>query len=189
MARARVLLRAMLSYVFCPLLLCPGSWGEDQKPSEYQVEAAYLYNFGKFVDWPNRPPDNAPTSFVICVLGDDPFGTSLDRVLERGMVRGKGLAARRIARIHEAGGCQVLYISSSEASHIGKIISMLGNTSVLTVSDIPQFTDLGGMIQFVVADGRVRFQINQTAADNAGLVLRSELLRVAVTVKRSTPPG
>jgi hypothetical protein len=154
------------------------------KPTEFQVEAAYLFNFGRFVDWPPTSRGQTGASLVICVLGDDPFGSSLDSVLQRGTVKGKALTAKRIGRIEDAATCQVLYISASEAARVDRILSTVGNVSVLTVSDMPQFMDHGGMIQFMLEDGKVRFQINLGAAENAGLALSSELLKVAVNVKR-----
>jgi hypothetical protein len=153
------------------------------KPTEYQVEAAYLFNFGRFVEWPSGNAASAGP-LLICVLGDDPFGTSLDAMLQRGTVKGKSLAAKRIGRIEDAASCQMLYISASEAGRVDKILGTVGNVSVLTISDMPQFTERGGMIQFLLEEGKVRFQINLSAAENAGLALSSELLKVAVTVKR-----
>lgn len=181
------LLRQMMNCVLCVAIASSNVLSETEKPNEYQVEAAYLFNFGKFVDWPADTTGKAPDSFVICVLGDDPFGTSLDRLRDSGRVKGRDLAAKRIVRVQDAAACQVLYISSSETSRLSKIISTLGNTSVLTVSDIPRFTERGGMIQFILEGGRVRFQVNVSAAENAGLVLRSELLKVAVSVRKEPP--
>jgi hypothetical protein len=157
----------------------------DRKPTEYQVEAAYLFNFGKFVDWPpTASAANTEAPLVVCVLGEDPFGTSLDSILQRGTVKGKAMTAKRIGRAEEVASCQVLYISSSEAGRVGRILDVVGNISVLTVSDMPQFLDRGGMIQFVLEEGKIRFQINLGAAENARLVLSSELLKVAMAVKR-----
>jgi YfiR/HmsC-like len=185
--RVLALLRQMVTGVLCVAMVSTNLLCENQKPSEYQVEAAYLFNFGKFVNWPSEAAEKNTGSFVICVLGDDPFGTSLDQLMGHGTVKGKGLVAKRITRVQDAAACQVLYISSSEASRAAKIISTLGNTSVLTVSDIPQFIERGGMIQFILDGGKVRFQVNLSAAENAGLVMSSELLKVAVSVRRSAP--
>ncbi|HEX4485821.1 MAG TPA: YfiR family protein [Terriglobales bacterium] len=156
----------------------------DRKPTEYQVEAAYLFNFGKFVDWPPTSLPNTEAPLVVCVLGEDPFGSSLDSILQRGTVKGKAITAKRIGRVEEVASCQVLYISASEAGSVDRILNGVGKISVLTVSDMPQFLDRGGMIQFVLEEGKIRFQINLNAAENARLVLSSELLKVAMTVKR-----
>lgn len=186
-ARRRARLRGLIVYLLFVSVGCSGVFAENQRPTESQVEAAYLFNFGKFVDYPPSVEEKKTEPFVICVLGDDPFGSALDGLLAKGTVKGKGLSARRIVRLQDASVCHVLFISSSEASRVGKIIATLGNTSVLTVSDMPQFVEHGGMIQFVLEGGKVRFEVNLTAAESAGLALSSELLKVAVNVRRIPP--
>lgn len=154
------------------------------KPAEYEVKAAFLYNFGKFVKWPaggNR------SDFRICVLGEDPFGTTLDSILEGETVDGKRVAARRISVPGDAASCQIVFISSSEEKRLKAILEVLGRTNALTVSEIPQFTQRGGMIGFLLAGGKVRFEVNLVPAEGAGLTLSSDLLRVATSVKRN--PG
>jgi hypothetical protein len=96
---------------------------------------------------------------------------------------------RRVAKPQDALSCRVLFISSSEQSRLKEILAALDETSVLTVSDMPQFTRRGGMIQFVVEANRVRFEVNLTSAERAGLILSSQLLKVAIDVKRNTQPG
>ncbi len=85
--------------------------------------------------------------------------------------------------------CHILFISSSEESQLKEILATLDKTSVLTVSDISQFTRRGGMIQFVVAANKVRFEVNVTSAERTGLILSSQLLKVAINVRRGSPAG
>jgi hypothetical protein len=170
------------------LITASGLWAQNSKPTDYQVKAAYLYNFGRFVEW----PDNAPGKgdfFTVCVLGKDPFGPVLDKVLAGETIGGKSVVARRISTPQESSNCQILFLSSTEESRLNKIIEAMDKEAVLTVSDMPQFSEHGGMVQFVVEDKRVRFEVNLTAAQNAGLTLRSELLRVATVVKKNPPVG
>ena len=155
--------------------------------SEYQVKAAYLYNFGRFVQWP--APGAAGEPFTICVLGDDPFGPILDKTLDGAAIGGSAVVARRIGGPGEAGSCHILFISTSEAPQLGETLTRLEKTSVLTVSDLPDFVQRGGVIQFVHAGNRVRFEINLTRAQNAGLVLSSDLLKVAVAVRKTSRSG
>ncbi len=161
----------------------------QQKPSEYQVEAAYLYNFGRFVEWPAPGTGVGSDPFTICVLGEDPFGPTLDAVLAGEKIGNRSVAAKRISSPRESAGCQILFISSSEANRLNKIIEALDKTAVLTVSDIPEFSQRHGMIQFVLEQNRIRFEVNLTAAQRAGLMLSSELLKVATTVRRNPQPG
>ena len=167
----------------CSCILLPfAQAAPDTRPTQYEVEAAYLFDFGKFIAWPAASAD---TPFVICVLGQDPFGAILDRTVAGESLRGRQVQDRRIAHPQDAPGCSILYISSSESPRLNKILSTLQGAPVLTVSDIPDFVQQGGMIQFVLRDGRVRFAVNLAPAQSSGLSMSSELLKVAVEVRRA----
>jgi hypothetical protein len=157
--------------------------------TEYEVKAAYLYNFGRFVDWPQEAPPTRASDFQICVLGEDPFGAALDSTISGEKIDGKNVSARRVSKIDEAAECRILFISLSERAQIKAMLSTLAKSSILTVSDEPQFIQKGGMVQFVLADGRVRFEINVGAARQAGLSLSSDLLKVAARVRQGPRPG
>jgi hypothetical protein len=161
---------------------------QQSNPTEYEVKAAYLYNFGKFVEWPAKVTA-ASEFFTICVLGEDPFGASFDATIASESINGKKVVVKRIAKPQDAVGCRILFISSSEESRLKEILATLDNTSVLTVSDISQFTGRGGMIRFVMEANRVRFEVNLTMAEHAGMTLSSQLLKVAISVRRSSQAG
>lgn len=167
------------------LILLPAVFAQQPKPQEYQVKAIYLYNFSKFVQWP--PATGSKDSFAICIIGRDPFGTALDSVLVGEKIEQKTMEARRIMDVQDAAKCQILFIAASESARVKQILSSLGKNSVLTVSDMPDFSQNGGMIQFMVQDNKVRFEVNLPAADKAGLVLSSQLLKVASAVKKGSP--
>jgi len=166
------------------LLLCSDSFAfpgpEPNRPTQYDVEAAYLFNFGRFVSWPITEPPSG--QFLICILGDDPFGLTLDKTVSGENLHGKRVADKRISHPQDAVGCSILYISSSESSRLSKILPLLKDAPVLTVSDMPDFAQQGGMIQFIVRDGRVRFVVNMGPTQTDGLALSSELLKVALEV-------
>jgi hypothetical protein len=166
-----------------------GILAQQPKPSEYQVKATYLYNFGRFVKWPGTIPAGKGDSFSVCVLGQDPFGSILDSTLAGEALDGKPIVLRRISKPQDGGDCRILFISSAEEKHLKEILTALDESGVLTVSDMPGFTRRGGMIQFVLEGDRVRFEINLTSAESARLVLSSELLKVASSVKRSGRSG
>ena len=123
------------------------------------------------------------------ILGDDPFGHALDATLAGETIGNQKVTARRISNPQMSGDCQILFISSSEANRLSKIIEALNKNAVLTVSDIPQFSQRQGMIQFVMEENRIRFEVNLTATQRAGLTLSSELLKVATAVRKSPQPG
>jgi hypothetical protein len=163
------------------------AWASNH--TEYEVKAAYLFNFGRFVEWPEDAPPVRASDFAICVLGQDPFGPALDSTITGEKIDGKSVVARRVSKAEEAAECRVLFISPSESGQVKAILSTLGKSSILTVSDQPQFIQRGGMVQFVLADGRVRFEINVGAARHAGLSVSSDLLKVAANVRQGPRPG
>lgn len=167
--------------------MAPALRAQRPAATEYQVKAAYLYNFGRFVEWPEKVEATREASFVICVLGQDPFGTALDATLDHQTVDGKRVLARRIAGPQEAPGCRILFISASEEKHLKDVLAALPAGSILTVSDIAGFSRRGGMIEFVIEGARVRFEVNLKIAEGAGLVLSSELLKVAAAVRNGGP--
>lgn len=154
------------------------------KTTEYQVKAAYLANFPRFVQWPAGAARGE--SFDICVLGHDPFGGALDAAVAGETIERVPVAARRIARPEEAGDCRVLFISASEEKQWKEILTALKTSSVLTVSDMREFARRGGIVQFILDGSRVRFEVNLAATVSSGLKLSSELLKLAVAV-RSNP--
>jgi len=166
----------------------PSLRAQQPKASEFQVKAAYLYNFGRFVAWPDQNPPDGGNVFEICVLGADPFGPTLDATLASGTIGGKSVTAKRIAKPEEVDSCRIVFISSSEEKHLKEVLSALDRTSVLTVSDIPRFSERGGMIGFVLDGNRVRFDVNLASAQSARLTLSSELLKVATNVRKDSHP-
>jgi hypothetical protein len=185
--RRSLLRRPVLAVLW--LLFAVSSVFGQERPDEYQVKAAYLYNFGRFVVWPAKLTTTNTGPFTICVLGEDPFGPALDRTLAGETIGNQKVAARRISSPQESVECQILFISSSEAKRLNKIIEALGNSAVLTVSDIPQFSQRRGMIQLLMEGNRIRFEVNLAATQRAGLTLSSELLKVATAVRKDSQPG
>jgi len=163
--------------------------GQQSKPSEYQVKAVYLYNFGRFVDWSSTLPAGKNDSFSVCVIGQDPFGRALDNTLAGELIDQKKVVARRISKPQDATSCQVLFISSSEDVRLNNILPVLDRLNVLTVSDMSRFSERGGMIQFVLEKDKIRFEVNLTNVERTGLKLSSELLKVAIAVKRNSQAG
>ena len=173
----------MVAALSCTVWPAPQPVAAADKFSQYDVEAAYLFNFAKFVTWPaSSPVQNG--AFNICVFGDDPFGPSLDRIISGEKIDGKTVVDKKISSPEEAPTCSILYISSSEVGRLNRILSAVKNAPILTVSDIPDFTERGGIIQFVLRDSRVRFEVNLGPVQRDRLTLSSELLKVAVSVKR-----
>ena len=170
------------------LAFAPRSPAQQAGPTEFQVEAAYLYHFGDFVTWPSSAAAANLKEFPICILGRDPFGSTLDDIVKGSAIEGAPIRARRVTAAKDATSCRIVFLSSSEARHVESDLSDLRGSPVLTVSDIPDFDLRGGMIQFVLIDRRVRFEINLSTAQKAGLKLSSQLLKVAVAVRSVRNP-
>jgi len=161
----------------------------QSRPRDYDVKAVYLFNFGRFATWPETVTAAEGPSINVCVIGRDPFGMSLDSTLAGEKINGKAMIVRRITVAKDAAGCRILFVSASEEPQVAQILGALGRSGVLTVSDLPGFAAQGGMIEFVLHENRVRFEVNLTAAEQANLKLSSELLKVATTVRRAGRPG
>ena len=155
--------------------------GPGEEPSEYQVEAAFLYYFAKFVEWPAEvfPQDNSP--ITIGILGEDPFGDALETT-----VRNKTIDNHPFRIVHldmksigEASRCQILFICPSEKRRVSEILDAVKNRSVLTVSKLDGFIQSGGMINFWLEDKKVRFEINDEPARRAGLKISAKLLNLS----------
>jgi hypothetical protein len=151
---------------------------QERSAGEYQVKAAMLFNVAKFVEWPSEPSGRDHDSFRMCIIGRNPFGTTLDS-LKGKPVKGRLLRPVQLARIDEIGECKVLFISSSEKRNLAAILDAAGRHGVLTVSDIASFAASGGMIGFVEAEGKVRLEVNLAAARQANLKISSQLLKLA----------
>jgi hypothetical protein len=148
---------------------------------EYQVKAVFMLNFTKFIEWPATAFAAPDSPIDICILGDDPFGSALDQIVAGEVVNGRKVLAQRIKHAPPPKFCQVLFVGMPEKEFPG-IMPGLGR-GVLTVGEGASFIRSGGMIAFVVEKRRVRFAINQAAAENAGVKLSSRLLNVAISVE------
>ena len=148
-----------------------------QAPNEYRVKAAFILNFARFVEWPGDAYSENGV-LVVGVIGDNPFGGELDQ-LNGTIINGRRIAIRRFKFGDYLGGCQILFVSSSERNRLGKILDSVKGRSVLTIGELPQFNQTGGMIKFVIQDDKVRFEINTGAAGQARLRISSKLLALS----------
>jgi hypothetical protein len=157
---------------------------EPLSAPEYQVKAAFIYNFAKFVAWP-ADGLGGEGPFIIGVVGQDPFGSDLDEVVSGKRIRNRQVVVKRFSRIEEAIHSQILFISGSEGERLGRTLKQLGRSPILTVSDIARFAGRGGMVQLEMDQGRVHFAVNMAAFERAGLKPSSQLLKLA----RIVPDG
>ncbi|HXB57064.1 MAG TPA: YfiR family protein [Vicinamibacteria bacterium] len=153
---------------------------EAPRASEYQVKAAFLYNFAKFVHWPDER--TLGPAFTVAVLGEDPFGGILESTFAGKTILDRNVEVRRISAPEAAGKFQILFIGSSERPRLAEILKALEGTSVLTVGEMDGFSDRGGMITFKLKNDLVRFDINLDQVERAHLKMSSQLIRLALRV-------
>lgn len=190
MIRRPILTRILL---LCLLLAASGvdrlspirsAFAQSPSPSlEYQVKAAFLYQFFKFVEWPPQAFD--ATNQIICVgvVNGGPMATALQSV-DGKEAKGRRVVVRRFTEPEDLEFCHILFISSGMEGRLGEILERLKGTSTLTVSDIDGFARRGGMINFIMVENKIQFEINVETAEKANLQISSHLLRLARIVPR-----
>jgi hypothetical protein len=154
--------------------------------SEYLIKAGFIYNFANLVQWPSTSFAQSDSPITIVILGEDHFGTTLDHVLEGKKVNSRSFVikrARTVSELQRALGpqkeCQILYVSSSEMPHLSEAIQILKGAPVLTIGETPGFARSGGIINLILEDNKVRFEVNVQAAKEADLNISSRLLALA----------
>ena len=148
-----------------------------QKASEYQVKAAFLFNFTKFLDWPPATMGQADEPFVIGVLGTDPFGSYLDETIAGEKIMEHPMIIKRFSTVEQIDRCHILFIN--EPRKTTEVLNALKGKSILTVSDDSHFCRNGGIIRFYTENESIHLEINIQAAKAANLAVSSKLLRIA----------
>jgi len=186
--------RCVLGAVLYAALMMAAGWtdgtsvsiAEETSLTKYQVEAVFVLNFAKYVAWPAAAFTNATAPITIGVLGTDPFGDNLPHAVEGKTIDGRRFVIKHLAPSSELIGCQILFISDSEASRMGEILDRAGTLPILTVGEGELFARNGGIISFLLKNGNVRLEIDLTAAEKAGITISSRLLAVADVVKQKS---
>ena len=180
----QVWLNLTLAIGLISLFVC-GSMAASAPPlNEYELKAAFLYNFVKFTEWPAEEPGKSDAPIIIGVLGKDPFGAALDKLIEGETVHNKKIVARRFPRMDDtAANSHVLFISASEEQNLAAILKLLDRQAVLTVSEIANFAQRGGIIDLKKENNRIVFEINLFTAKRAGLAMNAQLLKLAKVVR------
>jgi hypothetical protein len=171
----------VVAYVLIAILQLRGAWAEDGS-LELAIKAAYIPKFIPFVKWRSGTFRNPGEAIRICIAGLDPFGGLLDRLVEHQIILGRPLAVQRLPVVTRNSGCQILYASGSPAQSVADVLAVVRGTSVLTITSAAINPGNRGMINFVVVDNRVRFEVDDAAAAAAGITISSKLLRLAVNV-------
>ena len=157
--------------------------GSAQEIDEYQVKAAFLYNFAKFVEWPSQAFRTPTDPITMCVLGHNPVGNALEEVIRGKAIEGRSVVYRQVADAESASSCQILFVASSDVKRFRALCPSLKSSGILTVGEAQGFAADGGVINFKLDSGRVRFEVNVDAAEHEQLHISSKLLSLAQVVK------
>jgi hypothetical protein len=153
-----------------------------QEVSDYQVKAAYLYNFAKFVEWPNETLIGNTVPIRLCILNDRAFELQLSEFVKDKTIKSRPIVVVLVKTGEEARACHVLFIGSSQNGQAPHIIDFLQGASTLTVGETRGFLEEGGILNFVLQENQMHFQVNHKAATQAGLRMSSKLLSLAKLV-------
>ncbi|MGE3175793.1 MAG: YfiR family protein [Rhodospirillaceae bacterium] len=181
---AKRIARAALAGTACA---CLPPWfapavASEASPLEVAVKATYLYKFAPFVSWPPGARRNARSG--LCIVGDAPFGETLERAVAGQSIEGRPIAVRRYAQADPAAPCMVMYLAGSPAEPVERSLEAMRGAPVLTVTDAARGQSGRGIIHFVLDEGKVRFEIDNRAATASGLTISSRLLGLAREVRR-----
>jgi hypothetical protein len=177
--RAAFWLRLTVAVAAAALLVPVRLDAQASAASEYQIKAVFLFNFAQFVEWPPDAFASPSAPLVIGILGDDPFGGSLDATIRGETVNGHPLIVRRYERVDQVTDCHILFVGRGERAQLSQILGRLENRGILTVGDADGFAERGGMIGFVNERNRIGLNINLEASASSNLTLSSKLLRAA----------
>jgi hypothetical protein len=177
-------LRARCILLVLFLVALSGAASAQGPTLEYAIKATYLYKFIPFVEWPAGAFASPESAFNICVVGDDPFGDILDRALAGVKIGDRPVTSKRLAVADRAAGCHVMFIGGSTDQPVAAALAAVEGAPILTVTDSAPNRDSSGTVNFVVADNKVRFEIDQRAAAANGLAVSAKLLSLAINVTR-----
>ena len=177
-------MRNKVIYIWLAITLClaPGglaAFAQGKPPLEYQVKAAFLFNFTRFIHWPSTAYVSPDAPFIIGIAGNDPFGTYLDDLVNGEQTDGHRIIVRRYADGQDLNGCQLLFINLNDQAKEKAILAQASRQNTLTVSDADDFITAGGMLQFYKEDNKIKMEIKLGAVKAAQIDVSSKLLQVA----------
>ena len=156
---------------------------DEPEFSEYEVKAGFMYNFPKFIEWPGDTFSDANKAITLCVVGTDPFGKALGAI-DNKTVQNRKLEIKYTARSKDLKMCSILFISGSEKESLPQILEILKGTATLTIGDTRGYAQQGVIINFVMEQNKVGFEINTESARRAKLTISSKLLKLAKTIHK-----
>lgn len=172
---------AAIAFIALAIALFPSAFAAEEVVPEYQLKAEFMERFTRFIDWPTSSSVNdTQTPFTICVAGEDPFGPYLRNLASAHRIKSKPVIVRQVT--NDVRSCNMLFIGEIDAAEVGETLKKAAEHPILTVGDSPGLAEAGVMINFYRDDDKVRFEINNHAAERSGLHITSKLLKLARVV-------
>jgi hypothetical protein len=171
-----------------PIQAAPTPSSEEINPQyENNVKAAFLYSFGRYVEWPKNAFASQSSDFIVGICGDDPIGPVLDLIAKTKMVQGRRITVLKMPTIEKLQPCQILFISNViPLEQQFTVIDKMKDKATLLVGETPGFCERGGCINFYVEGGTVRFEINVEAIRREKLMLDAKLLNLGKKISETT---
>jgi hypothetical protein len=160
----------------------PCARAQPASAPEYEVKAAFIYNFAKFVEWPEGAFSSGNAAINLCVTDEGPSMKAFESVRGK-TVKGREIVVGQCDEIQDIAACHILFVSSSGKKRPGQVLEAVKGRRILTVGDEKGFARLGGIINFITVDNKISFEINPDAAKRAGLEISSKLLKLAEIVR------
>jgi hypothetical protein len=171
------------------LLLSRGNCSVPQTLSEYQIKAGYLFNFTRFVEWPEKAFATTTSPIMICIVGNTPLTNTLSDTVVGKVVNGRAVSIKPVKATDELRGCNLVFVSAAQVGGIERILRRAKDMSVLSVGEAPNFAQSGGMINFFVQDNKVKLELNLDAAARANLKISAKLIAVSRLVSTRSVIG
>lgn len=166
------------------MAITPAFAADSTGSKEYQLKAAFIYNFTKFVEWPPQSFTQTNSPIVIGILGRNPFDDELEKIVKERYVNGRGIVVKHITSPPGPEPFHLVFVSNGEEEKWAEVLKSFQKTAVLTVGESEKFALSGGMINFIRQADKVRFEINQDSTEEAGLKINAQLLKLATSVRR-----
>ena len=181
------MIRHQVRGVLVGVMLCASSASiRAQSALEYDVKAALLLNFARFIEWPDAAFESARSPIVVCVLAPSPFGDTLERTLAGETIATRPLSARQVQGVSDSAGCHMLFIPAGAESRASALLRQ-GGPHTITIGESRRFADMGGAVNFVLDGGRVRFNVNLRPVEDRGVRISARMLQLAGRVDRAKP--
>jgi len=175
------ILTLLVFFIFACTQAPPYAQAQEVEFSEYEVKAGFIYNIAKFIEWPKDTFSDAKKPITLCIVGTNPFGSALDTIANK-TVQNRTLVIKHMRKSNDLRTCHMLFVSASEKGNLSQILEMLAGASTCTIGDTGGYAQQGIMINFLIEEEKIRFEINIERARRAKLTISSKLLKLAKTI-------